>query len=281
MKKSADELSFPLKEKYVAMLAPSFIVDFNYPSIIGQLKKLGFDKVVELTFGAKMINREYHKILKSSKKMWIASPCPAIVELIKTKFPKYKNNLMPVDSPMSATSKICKKFYPNHKVVFISPCHAKKKEVLETKTADYVIDYNELRELFAKYKIKKTKEKNSFDKFYNDYTKIFPLSGGLGKTAHLKGVLRKEEIFTAEGMKSILKFFKCPNKKIRLMDILFCNGGCIGGPCVGSKLPIFLRRRKVLNYLKRAKKEDIPEVKKGVVEKARGISFRKPKNYFN
>ena len=33
------EMKFPLskKEKYVAMLAPSFIVDFSYPSIISQM----------------------------------------------------------------------------------------------------------------------------------------------------------------------------------------------------------------------------------------------------
>ena len=275
MKKSVDKLHFPIKGKYVAMLAPSFIVDFDYPDIIGQLRQLGFDKVVELTFGAKMINREYHNILKKLKKLWIASPCPAIVEFIKTHYPKYVKNLMPVDSPMVATSKICKKVYPKHKVVFISPCYAKKKEAELVSTIDCVIDYNELRELFCKFKIKKSKKKFLFDKFYNDYTKIFPLSGGLGKTAHLKGVLKKNEIFTAEGVKDISKFFKKPNKKIRLMDVLFCKGGCIGGPCVASNLSIASRKKKVLKYLERSQCEDIPETKKGLVKKAEGVGFRK------
>src|SRR4030043_218032 len=115
MKKSAENLSFPLKEKSVAMLAPSFVVDFSYPNIISQLKGLGFDKVVELTFGAKMINREYHKILEHSKELVISSVCPGIVETIKAKYPQYKKNLINVDSPMSATAKICRKIYPEHK----------------------------------------------------------------------------------------------------------------------------------------------------------------------
>ena len=46
MKKNAEELKFPLKGKYVAMLAPSFVVDFSYPKILSQLKSLGFDKIV-------------------------------------------------------------------------------------------------------------------------------------------------------------------------------------------------------------------------------------------
>ena len=70
--------------KCIALLAPSFVVNFSYPNIIRRLKKLGFDKVVELTFGAKMLNRDYHEILKNNKdKMLISSPCPGIVNTIK------------------------------------------------------------------------------------------------------------------------------------------------------------------------------------------------------
>ena len=37
------------KEKMVAMLAPSFLIDFSYPEIIGMLKRLGFEYVVEVS----------------------------------------------------------------------------------------------------------------------------------------------------------------------------------------------------------------------------------------
>ncbi len=268
------ELKFPLskKEKYVAMLAPSFVVDFSYPKIIHQLRELGFDKIVELTFGAKMINRDYHKKLKKSKELVIASVCPGVVETIKNKFPRYKKNLIKVDSPMIATAKICKKIYPNYKIVFISPCDYKKTEAQKTNYIDYVVDYGRLKKLLKKIKIKK-KGKILFDKFYNDYTKIYPVAGGLSKTANLKGSLKENEVMIIDGINDVIKFLKKPKKGIRFLDATFCKGSCVGGPCINSKLPIKLRKKKILNYLKKAKQEDIPDTRKGIIKRAKGISF--------
>ena len=267
------ELKFPLKGKYVVMLAPSFIVDFDYPSIISQLKKLGFDKVVEVTFGAKMINRLYQDNLRNSKKFFISTACPGIVETIKSKYPKYVKNLIPVDSPMIAMGKICKKTYPKHKIVFISPCNFKKIEASKSKYVDYVIDYKELKNLFEELRIGEFKKEILFDRFYNDYTKIYPLAGGLSKTAHLKGVVKKNEVEVIDGIAKVEKFLKKPKKGVRFLDCNFCVGGCIGGPCVNYKENLRKRKKKVLNYLKKSKKQDIPEPKKGLIEKAKGIGF--------
>ena len=261
--------------KMVALVAPSFVVDFGYPSLLNRLNGLGFDKAVELTFGAKMINREYHKKLKKSRELVIASPCPGIVETITNKYPQFKKNLILVDSPMIATAKICRKYYPEHKLVFISPCDFKKIEVENCSCVDYVIDYDQLRELFKKRKIKAKCSENCllFDRFYNDYTKIYPLSGGLGKTAHLKGVIKEEEVLVVDGIKNVMKFLDKPDSKIKFLDVLFCEGGCIGGPHVSDRLPLEKRRKKVFRYLEKSKNEDIPEDRKGVVEKAKGLKF--------
>jgi len=277
MKKSDDKLIFPLRGKYLVMLAPSFVVDFSYPKIILQLKDLGFDKVVELTFGAKMINRDYHNQLENSKKLIISSVCPGIVETINSKYLDYKKNLILIDSPMSATAKICKKIYPNHKIVFISPCNFKKIEALNHKEIDYVLDYKELKKILEENKLTKKKyekKKIFFDKFYNDYTKIYPLSGGLSKTANLKKILKPNETKIIDGMNLVETFLKNPNRKIKFLDVTFCKGGCIGGPCINSKLPLMLRKRKVLNYSKVAEKEKIPFERKGIIKEAEGISFK-------
>jgi len=211
MKRSDKKLNFPLKGKYIAMLAPSFVVDFSYPKIILQLKDLGFGKVVELTFGAKMINRDYHKKLENSKELVISSVCPGIVETIKSEYSNYEKNLIFVDSPMSATAKICKKIYPYHKIIFISPCNFKKIEALNHKEINYVINYKELQEILEKNKLNKKKYENKkifFDKFYNDYTKIYPLSGGLSKTANLKKILKSNETKIIDGMNKVRKFLE-------------------------------------------------------------------------
>jgi len=100
------ENSLKKKTKLVAMLAPSFVVDFSYPEVIIMLRKLGFDKIVEVTYGAKMVNREYHKKLKKSKGLLIATTCPGVAQVVKNKFPKFNKNLALIDSPMIAMGKI-------------------------------------------------------------------------------------------------------------------------------------------------------------------------------
>ncbi|MFH1452095.1 MAG: [Fe-Fe] hydrogenase large subunit C-terminal domain-containing protein [archaeon] len=263
-------------EKCIALLAPSFVVNFKYPAIIYKIKRLGFDKVTELTFGAKMVNGEYHKILKKTKNLVISSPCPGVVTTIKNKFPHLTKNLAKVDSPIAAMAKISKKHLPKHKVIFISPCDFKKVEAENSKYIDGIIDYEQLVELFKKYKIRRPlffPFKIQFDKFYNDYTKIYPLSGGLAKTAHLKGIIKEDEIKIIDGINEIIKFLKNPDPKIKFLDCLFCPGGCIGGPHTNQKLSIEQKHKKVMDYLKKSKLEDIPEDKKGLIKLAKGIKF--------
>lgn len=267
------ELKFPLKGKYVAMLAPSFVVDFSYPEIIGILKKLGFSKVVELTFGAKIVNAEYHKILKNSSELKISSVCPGVVETIKNRFPEYYKNLIKVDSPMIVCSKICRKNFPKHKIVFISPCNFKKIEAQKSKYVDYVIDFRQLKKIIEENNIFST-EKFTFDNFFENSTKIYPLAGGLSKTAHIKNIIDKNEYKILDGIEDVIKFLKS-GKNIKFLDATFCKGGCIGGDCINSKLPILFRKRKVLNYMKNSRKEKILNYKLGKIKKAEGINFLK------
>jgi len=260
------------KHKTIALLAPSFATEFEYPKIIGQLKELGFDKVVELTFGAKMINRDYHKILKKSSGLVISSVCPGITSFVKQKYPEFEKNLIKVDSPMIATGKICKKFYPKHKTCFISPCNFKKQEALGN--IDYVIDYQELKNLIRGISLKN--KSHCLDKFYNDYTKVYPLSGGLSKTAHLKNVIKPSQSKIVDGVLEVEKFLKeyknNKHKEIKFLDVTFCKGGCIGGPFLSSK-NIKENKKKLMKYLTIAKKEKIPCEDLGLIKRAKGIKF--------
>jgi iron only hydrogenase large subunit-like protein len=267
-------------KKTIALLAPSFVSVFSYPDIVIALKKLGFEKVVELTFGAKMVNSEYHKILNRNK-MHISTACPGITEFIKTNYPQLKDNLIPIDSPMIATAKICKKNYPKYKTVFISPCNFKKQEAESSKYVDYTIDYQQLKELLIKNNIplkhKKPGKFQIFDSFYNDYTKIYPMAGGLSKTAHLKGILDKNEVIVIDGVQKVKtyldNYIKNPDKKIKFLDINFCVGGCLGGPHTNN-VPLPTKKKRLLKYLNLSKKEKIPEKNKGWIKKANGISFK-------
>jgi iron only hydrogenase large subunit-like protein len=98
------------QNKPVALLAPSFVVDFEYPDSIKKLRALGCSEVVELTFAAKLINNKYHEHFKTPQDhVRICSNCPTVVQYIKNKFPEHKDKLMPIASPMIMMSRFIKK----------------------------------------------------------------------------------------------------------------------------------------------------------------------------
>ena len=266
------------KQKVVAMLAPSFVVQFDYPQVVGQIKKLGFTKVVELTFGAKMTNINYQKVIKSDKsKTWIASPCPTIVQVIRNNYPHLVENLIPVHSPMGSMAQICKKFYPDYKIVFIGPCITKKIEAKDI-GIEAAITFKELEELFICHEITaKRLSKKTFEKFYNDYTKIYPIAGGLSQTLHYKNILTEKQVLTEDRLDKVLKilngFKDGKYKNYLFLDVLSCAGGCIGGPGISSPLSLKERADKVTKYRDYARNSERDLGRQGKIVHVKGVDF--------
>ncbi|MFA5931016.1 MAG: [Fe-Fe] hydrogenase large subunit C-terminal domain-containing protein [archaeon] len=281
------------KIKLYLMVAPSFVVDFDYLSFVPLMKSLGFDKVTELTFGAKIVNQHYHKYIKEHytnyiqgkkkdknfQEKFIASVCPSSVELIKNRYPELKKYLLPFDSPMGAMAKVIRKNFPTHKIIFLSPCSAKKfeaKKLLDKKGKVLItatLTFEEMKKIISNENPVAKKISHKFDSFYNDYTKIYPLAGGLGKTLHAKDILKESEMVACDGCKDIMNIFNKNSNKV-FYDLLFCSGGCIGGPGVKSGMPIFLRKLSMKGYVSIAKKENM-DGKRGKGEYAKGIDFSK------
>ncbi|MCJ7827701.1 hypothetical protein MUP65_00955, partial [Patescibacteria group bacterium] len=64
-------------QKLVGLLAPSFPIDFEYPEIVGMLKRAGFGRIVEVSKGAAETNQQLlNYIQKNPTKRMITSPCP-------------------------------------------------------------------------------------------------------------------------------------------------------------------------------------------------------------
>lgn len=271
------------KEKVIALLAPAFCIDFQFPNIIFMLKKLGVDIVTELTFGAKMVNRNYIKYIKNNKqKYYIASACPMSVNIIKNKFPNLIKYLIPVVSPMVAMGEICKKHYPNHKTLFIGPCDMKISEAYEFKKfIDVAINFTDLQNIFDKKNIKSSDfdgKKANFDRFFNEYTKIYPLSGGLSSTSKIKKIFKEKDICVVDGIKEITQLCTEIEKNMRkekFFDILGCFGGCVGGPSIINKIKnvkeksdIIIRYSEVSSRLNMMKKM-------GRIKDAKGLKFKR------
>ena len=245
--------------KRIVLLAPSFPVDFSYPQIIIDLKKIWFSKIVELTYAAKLINIHYHELFQNNPKITqICSNCPTIVQYIKNKYPQYKKNLTSIASPMIIMSRVIKKeFWSETKTIFIGPCFAKKIEAQQTKEVDDVITFKELQEIISYVQknnlsllIDTKTEKIDFDSFYNDYTKIYPLTGAVAQTMHYKDILQTEQVIIDDGIKNIDKAIKAMEAKpdTNFLDLLACSGGCIGGPWIISKESTAIKTQKIIAY---------------------------------
>lgn len=247
------------KTKMVAMVAPSFPVDFSYPEIIGMLKQLGFKYVVEVSNGAIETNRQLLALMKlHSDKRYITSPCPSIVRLVRNKYPNLLPFLAKIDSPMSACAKIVARKYPGYKKVYIGPCFVKKLEASEDcpELNILVLTYKELQKIFKAKKISPRKSDGvlTFD-IAGSVTRLYPISGGLAQSSGLTKKLTDDEYDVISGPTLIeknLQYFPIKTS-LKLLDILFCDGGCISGGGIISKDSIEGKRKKITDYWEKTK----------------------------
>jgi len=248
------------KTKMVAMVAPSFAIDFDFPEILCMLKRLGFKYTAEVTRGAIETNNQLAKLLKKYPgKRWITNPCPNVVRLIRNKFPELVEYLAPIDSPMSATAKIVAKKWPKYKKVFIGPCLVKKLEANEDRPELGILSvtYKDLQQIFELKNIVPCidDKKGKWD-IKGLGTRLYPISGGLAQSACLNEHLTDPQLDIVSGPVSVNEFlqkFFTEKKDVQVLDILNCDGGCINGPGVCSKEPLSTRRQKIIDYWKNQK----------------------------
>jgi len=245
------------KEKMVVMLAPSFPVVFDYPVIVGMLKRIGFKYVAEVARGAEETNKQLLALMKlHPDKKYITNPCPTIVRIIRNKYHYLAQYLSPIDSPMIATAKIVAKKYPKFKKVFIGPCLMKKIEAEEDhpELDILVITYKELQDIFKiKNIVPKLLDKFASFDIKGGNARLYPVSGGLSQSSGIIKKFADPEYDVISGPQLAEKALEefVAKYDLRILDILNCDGGCINGP--GIVLPDSLdrRRQKVIAYWNR------------------------------
>lgn len=257
--KHSDEVDDLLhtNEKVAALVAPSFPSEFSdfktHQNFVGVLKKLGFDYVFEVAFGADLVAHTFKKLVGSESNLqYITSDCPAIVKFVRKYYPELTDNLLPVCSPMNAMNRVVKTMFNNDiKTVFIGPCIAKKDDWDEV---DYKITYRELRSLLQKSNINKDViEPANFDPPYGGLGAIFPVSRGLIQTVDIDDKLYKSNIIAAEGREDFqeaLKEFYSKTWGEEHLELLCCDG-CIMGAGTTSLSNRFAKEAFVSNYVKR------------------------------
>jgi two-component system NtrC family sensor kinase len=242
-----------------ALVAPSFPVGFSVPpaQVIGALRKVGFTYVVEVAYGADLVNQACHGFLDEHPTgIHIASACPAVVEYVRKYHPELTDRIMPIVSPMVATALAVKKRYGQDvRCVFIGPCVAKKAEILDSQIVgviDEVLTLAETRRVLAARGVDPARAPASdFDPPHAGKARIYPIPGGLLESAGIgDGILDPRLIVVSgkdETVETLAGLPKDGSEDTLLVEALMCKG-CYAGPGVESDEPGMLRRRRVTEF---------------------------------
>ena len=233
-------------KKLVAMIAPSIAGQFGCSiyKLKSAIKKAGFDEVIEVAQGADIttINeaKEFEERMEEGAPFMTTSCCAGYNNLTATSLPEIQEFKSSTGTPLFYTAQIVREQYPDAISVFVSPCVAKRKEGMNNEDVDYVMNYQELSALIKGRKIDIEEcEEEKFDKESSKQARNFGVTGGVADA--VCSVLKDKESakpyvidgLTKDSIKELKKFAKdksCPD--CNLIEVMCCEGGCIGGNAV-------------------------------------------------
>ena len=228
----------------VAIPAPALFGQFNnldsIDIVLTGLKKLGFDDVFEVSRAAELVSEATRKMIKDNKlnKPIISSACPAVVRLIKIRFPELCDNVMPLLAPIEVAARIAKREaieksgLPKEKigVFFITPCPAK---VTEIHSPNYT-EHSECDGAIAVSKIYP-----ELTQVMDHLTEVEALgqSGLMGIGWATSGgeaaAMLGDKYLAADGIENVIRVLEeLEDEHIRGVDFIelnACSGGCVGG----------------------------------------------------
>ncbi|WP_457569985.1 NADH-dependent [FeFe] hydrogenase, group A6 [Desulfurobacterium sp.] len=202
-------------EKVVfASFAPSVRVAIGEPfgmepgevvvgKLVSALRRLGFDRVYDVNFGADLtIVEEANELIERIKNGGVlpmaTSCCPGWVNFVEKFYPEFIPNLSTCKSPQAMLGALVKSYMkevegiPEEKIVHVTimPCTAKKYEASRPELdgdTDYVLTTRELARLLKRFDIDLSKlPEDEADKPFGEYTgaaTIFGVTGGVMEAA--------------------------------------------------------------------------------------------------
>ena len=229
------------RKETTIMFAPAIAAQF--PGTIGQLKtalkRVGFTHVMEVAQGADITTKneasELEEKMHEGQDFMTTSCCAGYNEWTKKHLPEIAPYKSSTKTPMFYTAEIAKEKHPKAKVIFVSPCVAKKQEAKDNPNVDYVINAEELGALFVGLHIEilECEEANS-SVIPSKQGRKFPVIGGVAEAVsycancEVKPVvingLNKD---TIRQLKKYAQDGKCPEGN--LVEVMCCEGGCIRG----------------------------------------------------
>ncbi len=244
-KAKSDPLSAIEGFKYkIAVPAPSLFGQFNnlddIDIVLTGLKHMGFDDVFEVSRGAEIVSDATRKLMNTGtlKKPVISSACPAVVRLIRVRFPDLCEHVLQLKAPMETAALMAKQEaaektgLPMSEIgaFFITPCPAKVTDIKVPigQQRSYLDGAIAISEIFPKLS-------HTMDKL----TEVEPISqsGVIGVSWAGSGgesaALLDEKYLAADGIENVIRVLEeLEDERIRELDFIelnACSGGCVGG----------------------------------------------------
>lgn len=220
-------------EKVILSVAPSFASVWpNLKSLESILLERGFYRIDETAKGAREVSKAFMNLIEAKEMTNIISTCcPSVNALIEKEYPDLVKFMAPVVSPIIAHGRMIKKENPAAKVVFLSPCIAKFKEIEDERFAgsiDACIGIEELVK-YIKADLKQSEEERWND-FEGSIARIYPTAGGVLDTLKPSDKYTYYAIDGIKRIRSALESIRSGELTDAFLEVNACRGACMGGP---------------------------------------------------
>ena len=255
-------------EKISLLIAPAFLANYpdEYGKVLGGLKKLGANRIINVAAGADITTWAYIRyITQNNFGGGISQPCPAVVGYIEKYIPQLIPKLFPIHSPMMCTAIYARKYMKiSDKFAFISPCIAKKNEIEDPNTNGYIqynVTFAHLMEYMHRNHLLGA---DVSDEIEYGMGAIYPMPGGLRENVYW---FCGEDVFIRqiEGEKHVYEYLERYKERIKdnkelpfMVDALNCSQGCLYGtatePTLTGADDIFFVMNQIRTSLRSKKK---------------------------
>ena len=261
-----DHLSVLEGWKYkIAIPAPALFGQFNnlddIDIVLTGLKQMGFDDVYEVSRGAELVSDATRKLMADGRlpKPVISSACPAVVRLIRVRFPDLCDHVLNLNAPMEVSAMMAKRAASERTGIpieeigafFITPCPAKVTDIkmpigTEGSWCDGAIAISEVFPLLS-HRMDKLE---TVEPIGQSGLSGVSWAGSGGESA----ALLNEKYLAADGIENVIRVLEeLEDERIRELDFVelnACSGGCVGGVlCVENGYVAKARLQRLRKYL--------------------------------
>ena len=265
-----------LGKRTFVSLAPSWTADFrgvDESQMVASLRQLGFFAVSETALGAEQVSAHVLDLLQQSpRRVFLSSACPSAVNFLERHHPEHAALLTGLLSPLLAHCRLLHRtFGDDIAVVFIGPCIAKKGESdANPEILDVVLTFEDLHRWFDEVNIDPGGVRaNSQDACFvpkrASLGAYYPVDGGMILGVKERCSVVEPQFMTLSGIESIehgLRGIECLALDSGLfIELLACEGGCIGGPKISRDEGIVCKRLRIIEEARRhATSRDLSEL---------------------